>query len=586
MNTSQSEEEIISLKSYFYPLTSVKAIYFIVIIGLIVYFNSLFNGFVWDDLSNIVFNPQVRSLNVNNIFGTGIVNSGLQYRPVVNFYFSFMYAVFRDTPFPYHFLNIVFHIINSVLVFLLFRKFISLNIAFFLTLIFLVHPMQVESAAWIATSGNFYFLFGLSALLLSMKDKLSIKRLTGIALCVVLSLASKETGILFVGMMFLYSLIYKKNNLKILMLTNGITVVLYLFMRIGIAKIYFDAPSTIIPIAGLPLAQRLLNIPAMLFFYLKTFFYPVQLVIMQYWVVTSMDYEHFFLPLVIDLIAFSLVGVLGLFIFTKNKKLFPAFLFFFILFVVGLLLHMQISPLNMTVADRWFYSSMVGLLGIVGLALQLLFEKYKKRTNVFLLVGGFTVLLLLATRTIVRNADWRNDLTLYMHDRKILTNFNIENNIGWNYQNQMNFKEAQKYYKNSVDIYPYYAISLNNLAYAYEMLGDKKRARLYFYKVFQATDYYPELYNRDIAFTGWALLRYDSLNTTKDFIVKALKKSPQNAPLWAYLAVCNYKLHDQKAALINIEKAESFSINPLIKDLHVLIENNEPIPENLNIISE
>lgn len=218
MNTSQSEEEVISLKNYFIPLTSVKAIYFIVIIGLIVYFNTLFNGFVWDDLSNIIFNPQIKSLNIHTLFGTGIVNSGLQYRPVVNFYFSFMYALFKDTPFPYHFLNIVFHIINSVLVFMLFRRFISLNLAFFLSLIFLVHPMQVESAAWIATAGNFYFLFGLVGLLLSIKEKLSTKRLIGIAICVLLSLAAKETGILFVGMMLLYALIYRKANLRILRL--------------------------------------------------------------------------------------------------------------------------------------------------------------------------------------------------------------------------------------------------------------------------------------------------------------------------------------------------------------------------------
>src|SRR5438552_923030 len=101
MDISQREEDF-SIKSYFVPLTSFKAIYLIAIIGLIVYFNSLFNGFVWDDLSNILFNPQIRSLNINNILGNGIVNSGLQYRPVVNLYFSLMYALFKDTPFPYH----------------------------------------------------------------------------------------------------------------------------------------------------------------------------------------------------------------------------------------------------------------------------------------------------------------------------------------------------------------------------------------------------------------------------------------------------------------------------------------------------
>jgi hypothetical protein len=54
ISEKKETEEEFSLKKFFVPLTSVKAVHFIVIIGLIVYCKSLFNGFVWDDGDQIV----------------------------------------------------------------------------------------------------------------------------------------------------------------------------------------------------------------------------------------------------------------------------------------------------------------------------------------------------------------------------------------------------------------------------------------------------------------------------------------------------------------------------------------------------
>ena len=51
-------EQAFSLKNLFVPLTTLKAIHIIVIVGFIVYANMLFNGFVWDDKIYIIFNPQ------------------------------------------------------------------------------------------------------------------------------------------------------------------------------------------------------------------------------------------------------------------------------------------------------------------------------------------------------------------------------------------------------------------------------------------------------------------------------------------------------------------------------------------------
>lgn len=51
-----------SFKKLFVPFTTAKAIHLIVIIGFVVYVNSLYNGFVVDDLGQIIGNESIRSL--------------------------------------------------------------------------------------------------------------------------------------------------------------------------------------------------------------------------------------------------------------------------------------------------------------------------------------------------------------------------------------------------------------------------------------------------------------------------------------------------------------------------------------------
>ena len=126
----------VSFTSLFVPFTTLKAVHYIILIGFLVFGNALFNGFVWDDKTYILNNAGVHTINVIDAFKQNFFNNGGQYRPIPVIYFSILYSFFNTVPFFYHFIQITLHIINALLVFLLFKHAFSKKLAFFFSLIF------------------------------------------------------------------------------------------------------------------------------------------------------------------------------------------------------------------------------------------------------------------------------------------------------------------------------------------------------------------------------------------------------------------------------------------------------------------
>src|SRR6185437_5072113 len=259
MQKNEPFEEF-SFKKLFIPLTTLKAIHWIVIIGFIVYANMLLNGFVWDDKTFIQLNPDVRHINIFYLLGPNMFNNigAGQYRSFIALYFTILYTFFNNTAFFYHIFQLLIHFTNTILVFFFFKKFLKLEIAFFFALIFLVHPMQVESVSYIASSDNPLFtFFGLLALILNFVDRPSIKRTVTILGLLLLSLLSKETGIIFVLLIILYRLLFLKTDKTAYVIYGGITLLLYFFMRFAIAGVFFSQVK-LAPITQLTFFTKLL----------------------------------------------------------------------------------------------------------------------------------------------------------------------------------------------------------------------------------------------------------------------------------------------------------------------------------------
>jgi len=119
-----------SFKDLFIPLTTKKAIIFIFLIGFIVFFNGLFNNFILDDTQQIVDNVHVHSIGYffsfftgSTFYNGGTSLAGVYYKPLLITFFSFIYTFFGAQPFIFHLFQILLHIINACIIFLLFKCF-------------------------------------------------------------------------------------------------------------------------------------------------------------------------------------------------------------------------------------------------------------------------------------------------------------------------------------------------------------------------------------------------------------------------------------------------------------------------------
>ena len=129
-----------------------------------VYWPSLHNGFIWDDELYVQNNLALRSLaGLRDIWFR--IGTTPQYYPLVYSTFWLEYQLWELAPAGYHVTNLALHAIAAVLVWRLLAR-LDLPGAWLAAAIFAVHPVQVESVAWVTERKNVLSLvFALCALL-------------------------------------------------------------------------------------------------------------------------------------------------------------------------------------------------------------------------------------------------------------------------------------------------------------------------------------------------------------------------------------------------------------------------------------
>lgn len=566
----------------FQKLSSRQLIAILLFVGFLVYLNALPNSFVWDDEEQVVNNLLIRSwANFPQIFRGSTFQTGgarglggMYYKPLMTLSFMLNYSIWKLNAFGYHLFQLIFHLANGVLIFLLFKKlFKKAKLkdgpiwVFLASLIFVIHPGNLESVLYVSgvqdVLSAFFGLLALNLLFRSFR-RFEVKVVV-LSAFLLLALLSKESGVIIIPLGVVLTFLFIKKKLKSWIVSSFLALFAYCFLRFVIAGI-FVSTSSVIPIVKATFFERLLTIPYELFSYFRIFFFPKDLFIAQHLVIKEIADYRFWLYLPLILVFLGSLTFLG---WRKKSRLFA---FFFLWFLFSISLVLNLFPLDMTISERWLYLPMIGLLGIGVLILNWGSERWvwvNKALPFVLLV----VFLLLVTRTIIRSGDWRNGLRLYSHDIKHAPNsFGLQNNLGVEYFRQGDFQKAEFHFQRSIELETDWWTPYNNLGVIYERKGELEKARELYEKAIEKGNYY--LAHENLAFL---LLKEEEPKEAIEIIKKSAAVLPLNLKILTALALAYYK--DGQYQEAEIVARQLYSFNPSLQNRNLLetIISRQPI---------
>jgi tetratricopeptide (TPR) repeat protein len=358
----------------------------IIILGFILYGNSIKHEFVIDDTRIIVENKDVTNCNIINLlshgtyYGVNGINSGA-YRPLTMITFSVLCKIGNGSPMPFHLSNVLLNIFVTILLYhlliLLFEKYTSDSLLYLiLSCVFMSMPIHTEVVANAKSLDEILtLLFGILSTIYTLKYIKSFdnKHLYLIMINIFLSILSKETGIIF---MFTNITLMYFNKIKYLKISILLIVgILYFIMR----ESFLDNPPNLPLLAennSLILIKNGVNLFATKVYILGLYF--SKCIYNQYF---SWDYNFVInekkltdLSVILSIILL----LVSLIVFIKNIKNEFLYSFGFLWFWLPLALTSNfIFLIPCTFGERFVFISSFGIIIIIcNLILKLKIHKY------------------------------------------------------------------------------------------------------------------------------------------------------------------------------------------------------------------
>jgi tetratricopeptide (TPR) repeat protein len=422
----------------------------------------------WDDDVNVYDNPNVKELSaktIGNMFTTTIVGG---YTPLTTLSFSIENALYGMKPWVFHLNNLLLHLVCILLLFMLLRKLgLSLFVTGVTTLLFAIHPMHVESVAWITERKDvLYGAFFLLSLIFYVDFYNSRKRLfyyLSMA-AFVLSLLSKIQAVSLPLVLILIDFYYEK-RFTLRQLLNKIPF-LILSLATGVAGVYFlNQFGSLETGSVMPFVQRVFIGTFSLCIYLFKVIVPYPLSAV-YPNPASIDI-YFYLSAAVVLI---LVGVVWRF----GRKV-PFLVFGSLFFLVNVVFILQVVGAGQAfLADRFTYLAYIGIFFVIAKAVEPVLQgKYKMAV----IAPGILLLALMAFVSYTRTRVWENPETLFTDVVKKYPNAVMaHNNLGFYYRDQGRNEKAIESYTQAIKYDPESFIALSNRGEVWFELGETEKA--------------------------------------------------------------------------------------------------------------
>jgi hypothetical protein len=369
------------------------------------------NGWTtWDDNVYVIDNPYVRSFSTENLKTIWSTHFNGSYLPLTMMSYMVDYAIGELNPVGYHAVNLFFHIINTALVYILIIRLSNENrlAAFIVAIIFGIHPMHVESVAWVSARKDvlcgFFCLLSLIAYLHYVHEA----KQRGLILSFLffsLALFSKVTAMMLPLLLLLIDWYHgRKWHVSLVTEKFSFFIVAALFVLIGLVSQKAAGAVRITSIGEMILIPHY-----SLYFYLEKFFLPMRLSSLYPYPTV----HNGFFPVMVYAAVPIVYGLAYVVWKYRTQKTLIFGVLFFVVMIFPVLQHLRFS--NIIAADRFTYLPFIGLVHPIAVWVSQKYNDsatYLQRT---IAVGGVLLLAVLFVLTMERVTVWNNSDTLW-HD--------------------------------------------------------------------------------------------------------------------------------------------------------------------------
>lgn len=517
-------------------------VYLIIVIIFLCFYPVLNNTFVWDDCAYLLENPHYRGLKPENLSWMFTTFIDANYHPLSWISFGMDYTLWGMNPAGYHFTNLMFHVLNTILVFILILKIIDTSknsgdmrgttpvtiAAFVGALFFGLHPLRVEPVAWLCARGDlmccFFYILTIKCYL-SMADKKNRHRkhtwLLFSLFFYLLSLLSRAWGVTIPAVLLVLD-VYPlnrfqwkrpliKSNLRVL-----VEKIPFVFLSIIFSIPAFLAKKpAMASVSSHDMFDRVVQSIYGVIFYLYKTVIPV-----RFSPLYLLDRNEFnpFEP--IYMVCFFLFIAIIVCLFVMRKKLRWAIAPFtiYIIIVSPLLGIIQSGP--QITADRYTYISLLPFAVLAGAGVLKLFHlpAYRIPVTVFIII----ILCFLAKSSFTQSRIWKDDITLWSH---------------------------------AIELNPHHEYAYYNRGLARSGRGDTNGAIEDYNMAIRFNPYNIKAYNN----RGFIRMNKNDLEGALSDFNFSLKLNPKFAEAYGNKGIVYYKKKDYEKALENLNTALGLS---------------------------
>ncbi len=474
----------------------------IALAALLAYIPAINGGFVLDD--ELLLTDSIYIRDSNGLYKFWCTTASLDYWPVTNTSFWMEWRLWVMNLAGYHVTNLILHIVEAVLIWIILRK-LSIPGAFWAAMIFVLHPVNVESAAWIAQRKNmmamlffllsilwylkvlmptanrsaalsplssrssplaprssilFYWL-SLSAFVLAMLGKASVVVQPVLLLGIAWWLSPKEAGPVFSpGKMSLSP--YVRRNLALSAPFFAVAIVL------TVVNVWFQKHGVEVAFRKVGFAERLLGSGGVIWFYLYKALLPLNLVfVYPQWQIKT-DNLLWWLPLAA---ALAVTAVL----WRHRKDWGRPLLFAWGFFCVALTPVLGLKDVGFMehslVADHYQHIAIIGVIALISAGFSAWHRRARDKPPWAIAVAA-AALAVLAILTWRQSGLYHDAVTLYKSIlEKNPQSWMAQNNLGLVLEKSGKPQESINYFREALRLKPNYPEARYNWAIALVNLG-------------------------------------------------------------------------------------------------------------------